>query len=153
MKTQFKGSDTIENSYERVWSFITNPALVGPCIPNVVDSRATSATDLVATVKVGVGPVSGKFEFSATLTPKPDEKRVLITIHGEGLGTIVDQDAQANCNANGATTQLEWSSEATISGKLASIGGRLLEKQAEKIIQQFFVNMRNAIGQAHEQVQ
>jgi carbon monoxide dehydrogenase subunit G len=145
MKTQFKGTDHIASPLDNVWSFITNPALVGPCIPNVVESSATSPTQLVATVKVGVGPVSGKFQFSAELHPEPEQNTVRITIHGEGLGTIVDQDAKAFVSTQGAQTQLDWVSDATITGKLASLGGRLLEKQAEKIIQQFFVNMKQAI--------
>ncbi len=146
MNAQFKGSDTIQAPYTAVWKFITSPELVGPCIPDVTASHATSATDLVATVKVGVGPVSGKFEFTASIDPKPDEKRVFIKIHGEGLGTVVDQEASADLRDDGTTTQLDWIANATINGKLASIGGRMLEKQAEKIIQKFFVNMRTNIG-------
>jgi carbon monoxide dehydrogenase subunit G len=146
MNAQFKGTDILQASYDAVWNFVTNPELVGPCIPDVTQSHATSPTDLVATVKVGVGPVSGKFEFKAALDPKPAEKRVLIKIHGEGLGTVVDQEASADLTDEGATTRLDWVANAVISGKLASIGGRLLEKQAEKIIQKFFTNMRTKIG-------
>jgi carbon monoxide dehydrogenase subunit G len=150
MKVHYEGSEKIPASFADTWAFMTTPAKVASCLPDIVSTDVKDATHFTSVVKVGVGPVRGNFTFDVTLEPKPDAKQVSVNIHGGGLGSVVDQVAIATMKDNGdSTTTLDWSSDAIINGPVATIGGRILDAQAKHIIEYVFTQVRtNLTGTA-----
>lgn len=145
MKAHFEGIEHLPFEKQVIWDFITDPEKIGPCIPDVTSTTVSSPTTIRSEVKVGVGPVKGTFIFTTTLEPDPSQYHITIFITGEGLGTIVEQVAKAELSQIKEETSLRWSADATITGKLVTFGGKMLEKQAAKIIQTFFSNIRATI--------
>ena len=81
----------------------------------------------------------------------PDEAagRVNVNVRGGGLGSVVDLTAGANVLDNGdGTTTLDWTGEASMRGPVASVGGRMLDVQAKKLIEKTFENMGTAMSAA-----
>ena len=79
----------------------------------------------------------------------PDEaaQRVNVKVQGGGLGSVVDLTAGANIVDNGdGTTTLDWTGDATMRGPVATVGGRVLDAQAQKLIQKTFQNMSAQVG-------
>lgn len=148
MKAHFEGSELLPFTQQIIWDFITNPEKIGPCIPDVVTTTVINPSTIRSEVKVGVGPVKGTFTFTTSLHPDGNTHSITITINGEGLGTMVEQIAKAQLTTDGERSQLQWFADATITGKLVTFGGKMLEKQAAKIIQNFFTNIRAAIIQS-----
>ncbi|MBV8222800.1 MAG: carbon monoxide dehydrogenase subunit G [Candidatus Eremiobacteraeota bacterium] len=146
MKVHYSGSEQIAASTDAAYSFMTTPEKVAQCLPDVVSTDVKDATHFTSVVKVGVGPVRGNFTFDVTLEPKPDAKQVSVNIHGGGLGSVVDQVALATFkDSSGGATQLDWSSDATISGPVATVGGRILDAQAKRIIEYVFSQVRERL--------
>jgi len=145
MKVHYEGSETIPAPYADVWAFMNSPDKVAACLPDVVSTTVADAKHFTSVVKVGVGPVRGNFTFQVALEPKADTKQVTVNIHGGGLGSVVDQVALATLKDDGASTTLDWSSDATISGPVATVGGRILDSQAKRIIEQVFANVRQSL--------
>ena len=146
MKVHYEGSESIPAPYEATWSFMTTPSKVAACLPDIVSTDVKDATHFTSVVKVGVGPVRGNFTFDVTLEPKPDQKQVNVVLHGGGLGSVVDQTALATLKDNGdKTTTLDWTSDAVINGPVATIGGRILDAQAKRIISYVFSQVRQQL--------
>ena len=62
---------------------------------------------------------------------------------------MVDLTAGANVVDNGdGTTTLDWTGEASMRGPVASVGGRMLDVQAKKLIEKTFANMGEAMSAA-----
>ena len=66
---QYSGEEKIPAGVDTVWAFVTDPEKVGRCFPDVVDVTVQDPTHFEAVVKVGVGPVRGKFKMKVELLP------------------------------------------------------------------------------------
>jgi carbon monoxide dehydrogenase subunit G len=99
----------------------------------------------VATVKVGVGPVRGKFKVKVELLPDPSRHHLDMKMSGGGFGSAVDLTAAADLDAGDGTTVLKWSGQAEARGPIAAVGGRVLDAQAKKLIEEAFGNVRKQL--------
>ena len=75
---------------------------------------------------------------------EPDDATVLV--HGQAPGTAVDATAKMvlTDGADGATV-MDWSADVTISGTLASVGARMIDGTANKMIGQTFDCIRTKL--------
>jgi carbon monoxide dehydrogenase subunit G len=140
---EHRGEETIPAGFETVWAFVTDPAKVGGCFPDVLEVTVQDPTHLEALVKVGVGPVRGKFKLKVELLPDREKRRLDMKASGGGFGSTVDLLAGADLVEEGpATTLLKWNGKAEARGPIAAVGGRVLDAQTEKMIAQAFGNVR-----------
>jgi carbon monoxide dehydrogenase subunit G len=144
---QYSGEEQIPAGRGVVWAFVTNPEKVGRCFPDVVEVVVHDPTHLDAVVKVGVGPVRGKFKLKVELLPDAAGQRLDLKISGGGFGSAVDLTAGADIVETGAVaTTLKWSGQAVARGPIATVGGRVLDAQAQKLITQAFANVRKQLS-------
>jgi carbon monoxide dehydrogenase subunit G len=140
---QFAGTVDIAAPRDKVWAFVIDPDQVGQCGPGVESIEVIDDTHFKATAKVGIGFINARFVVNmemAELTP-PD--RAVIKAHGQAPGSAVDATAQMSLSdgPDGGTT-MDWSADVAIAGSLASIGARLIEGTANKMIGQTFDCMK-----------
>jgi carbon monoxide dehydrogenase subunit G len=115
-------------------------------MPDVHEVTVHDPRNFDATVKVAVGVVRGKFKFKVKLAPDEAAHRMDITATGGGLGSVVDLTAGATVNAaDGSGTLLDWQGEATMRGPIASVGGRVIDSQAKKLVEQMFANVKQQV--------
>jgi carbon monoxide dehydrogenase subunit G len=116
-------------------------------LPEVIEVTVPDPTHVNAVVQVAVGPVRGKFKLKLELMPDPSANRIDIKVSGGGFGSAVDLTAGADVvDASDGTTVLKWSGQAVARGPVAAIGGRVLDAQAKKLIEQTFANVRQQIS-------
>jgi uncharacterized protein len=72
--------------------------------------------------------------------------RAVIKAHGQAPGSAVDATAQMQLSdgENGGT-RMDWSADVAIAGSLASLGARLIEGTANKMIGQTFACMKSKL--------
>jgi carbon monoxide dehydrogenase subunit G len=147
LNLQYNGQELIAADPATVWAFVNDPAKVGECLPEVIQVTVRDATHFDAVVGVGVGPVRGKFTFKFELQPDNVARRMNMKIAGGGFGSAVDLTAAADIvpAADGGTT-LDWSGSAVMRGPVATVGGRVLDAQARKLIAQTFANVRRKVS-------
>ena len=125
---------------------MTDPEKVGHCLPDVLDVTVQDQTHFEAVVKVGVGPVRGRFKVKVELLPAPSKRRLDMKMSGGGFGSTVDLTSGADLVDPGdGTTLLKWSGQAEARGPIAAVGGRVLDAQAQKLIAQAFGNVRQQL--------
>jgi uncharacterized protein len=147
VKLEYSGKEQIPANIETVWAFVTDPQKVGRCLPELLELAVQDATHFDAVVRVGVGPVRGKFRFKVELQPNTEARRMNLKISGGGLGSAVDLTAGADViDAGAGTTTLSWDGTALMRGPVATVGGRVLDAQAQKLISQTFANVRDALS-------
>jgi uncharacterized protein len=146
MNLQYAGEEKIPAGLDTVWAFVTDPEKVGRCFPDVVDVTVQDATHFESIVKVGVGPVRGKFKMKVELVPGDSKRRIDMKISGGGFGSTVDLTSGADLVDGGdGTTLLKWSGQAEARGPIAAVGGRVLDAQAARLIAQAFGNVRQQL--------
>jgi carbon monoxide dehydrogenase subunit G len=136
---RFQGTVQIAARRERVWAFLMDPDEVGSCGPGVETIEVVDADHFKAKAKVGVGFISARFNVDMTIAERNEPDRALIKAHGQAPGSAVDATAEMTLSGppEGPTT-MDWSADVLIAGTLASIGGRMIEGTANKMIGQTF---------------
>jgi carbon monoxide dehydrogenase subunit G len=144
---QYDGEEQIPADPATVWAFVNDPDKVGHCLPDLLTLTVHDPKHFDAVVKVGVGPVRGKFTFKFELQPDEAARRMNMKITGGGFGSAIDLTAGANITAGeGPGTMLRWDGSAVMRGPVAAIGGRVLDGQAKKLITQTFANVREQLS-------
>ncbi len=139
----FEGSVPIKASREKVWAFVIDPNQVGQCGPGVEKIEVVDDTHFKAAAKVGIGFISAKFNVDMTFAELAPPDRAVIKAHGQAPGSAVDADATMSLSDGpDGTTVMDWSADVNIAGTLASMGARLIEGTANKMIGQTFECMR-----------
>ena len=62
------------------------------------------------------------------------------------MGSALDLEATMDIAPKGAGSSMKWSADAKVAGKIASLGQRLLEGQAEKMIREMFGCLQGKFG-------
>jgi carbon monoxide dehydrogenase subunit G len=147
------GQEVIKAPVDRVRAFLVDPRQVGPCLPDLQELTVVDDRHFQALVKVGVGAVRGRFKMDVTLERDEADDRFRIGLTGAGMGSALALAATIRLDATDAeTTELTWEAEATVNGPLASVGGRLLEAQAQKTTEALFTGIRTRLEEGDERV-
>lgn len=139
----FEGSVPIRATRDKCWAFVTDPNQVGQCGPGVETIEVIDPTHFKATAKVGIGFISARFVVDMEFAEQEPPDRATIKAHGQAPGSAVDASAEMRLSdgADG-TTVMDWNADVAIAGTLASVGSRLIEGTANKMIGQTFDCMR-----------
>lgn len=121
-----------------MWAALNDPDILKQCIPGCQSLERISPTQLTATVKLKIGPVSASFNGEVTLSNinAPES----YTISGEGKGGIAGfakGGADVVLKEDGDETILQYEAKAQVGGKIAQLGSRLVDSSAKKLAQQF----------------
>ena len=148
MNLQWHGQEVVPAGIAKVWDFIIDPQRIATCVPDVIEATVHDARTFDTIVGVAVGPVRGKFKFKIALDPQPGGTHMNMKISGGGLGSVVDLVAGADLSDNGdATTTLDWQGSASMRGPVATVGGRVIDAQAKRVITTTFANIKTRLSQ------
>ena len=129
-----------------VWAGLNDVEVLKASIPGCDSLDKTSDTGFEAVVRAKVGPVKAKFKGVVELSDlnPPESYR----ISGEGKGGaagFAKGGATVTLLEDGDGTILKYDVDADVGGKLAQIGGRLLEGTTKKLAGEFFDNFEAAL--------
>ena len=97
-----------------------------------------------------VGPVSAKFKGKLTLSDVKPPESYSIAFEGKGgAAGFAKGGAQVRLAPEGDKTKLSYDVKASVGGKLAQIGSRLVDAAARKVADDFFRNFNEKVGTAH----
>jgi uncharacterized protein len=146
----FTGRYVISAPIERVWDGILDPNVLKACIPGCEKLESPAGGQYVATVKLKIGPVSATFNGKVTLSDEQAPNSVRLDGEGQGgVAGFAKGGALVTLGRDGdATTILTYTATASVGGKLAQIGQRLIDGAAKQIADNFFQRFAQAIAPA-----
>ncbi|MDZ5698530.1 xanthine dehydrogenase family protein molybdopterin-binding subunit [Chelativorans sp. M5D2P16] len=133
-----EGSATVAASREAVWRMLLDPGTLEAIIPGAHGVEKVSDTHFRADVTLGVGPVKGRYEAEIKLSDMVEPESV--TLSGSTRGALGSGNGVGHITLaeDEGRTIVSYRYEAGIGGKVASVGGRLLDGAARVVIGQFF---------------
>ena len=136
---EFAGSLVVDAPRDRVWAYVADPQQVGWCGPGVESIEPLDATHFAARAKVGVGVISARFNVELELTTSEPPDLAVIRATGQAPGSAVDATGEMRLSGppDGPTT-LDWQASVALSGTIATVGARLVEGTATRLIGQAF---------------
>ena len=141
------GQERIAAPRDVVWAALNNPEILKRCIPGCQNLDWTSPTELAATVKVKLGPVSASFSGEVTLSNIKAPASYTISAEGKGgIAGFARGGADVVLSEDGGETLLSYAAHAHVTGKIAQLGARLVNSSAKKLAQQFFADFSAAVS-------
>src|SRR5437879_2865738 len=99
---RFEGKLDIDAPRDRVWSFLTDPAQVTTCAPDVQSLEVTDPHHFKVVVRAGVGPIKGTFTMNVQFLELERPKHAAVPARGQAPGGF-------SCSTEGsATAKLSW---------------------------------------------
>jgi carbon monoxide dehydrogenase subunit G len=145
------GSQRIEASREVVYAALNDVDILRQCIPGCETVEKTSDTEMTAKVTLKIGPVKASFSGKVTLSDLDPPNGYTITGEGSGgAAGFAKGGAKVSLEADGEATILHYTVEAQIGGKLAQLGGRLIDATSKKLAGDFFEKFSEIVGPAPE---
>jgi carbon monoxide dehydrogenase subunit G len=145
------GSYQIHAPRELVWQDLINPEILKASISGCQSVEKTSDTEFTAVVTAKIGPVKATFKGKITLSELDRPKSFKIS--GEGTGGIAGfakGGAIVTLDEADGGTFLRYEVTATVGGKIAQLGQRLIDSTAKKMAEEFFTAFSAKAGGAED---
>jgi carbon monoxide dehydrogenase subunit G len=143
---QLSDSRVIRAEPAVVWQAVLNPDVLKASIPGC-ESLTGSITDgYEAVVKQKVGPVSATFTGIVHLSDIVEGRQVRISGEGKGgVAGFAKGGAIVTFEPVPEGTRLSYEVEASVGGKIAQLGSRIIDGFAKKMADEFFTRFQDAV--------
>ncbi|MEM8793237.1 MAG: carbon monoxide dehydrogenase subunit G [Pseudomonadota bacterium] len=143
---EMSGERQIAAPRAAVWEALNDPTVLKECIPGCQEMER-DGDGFSAVVKQKVGPVSATFKGAVTLSNVAEGESYTISGEGKGGAAGFAKGSADVSLADGADgTLLTYEVEAKVGGKIAQLGGRLIDGFAKKMADQFFDRFQEMVG-------
>jgi carbon monoxide dehydrogenase subunit G len=132
------GSAVLHADPERVWSVITDPAVLARTIPGCESLEQVGDDSYRMNVSVGVGAIRGTYAGEVHLTDQQRPTSYVMHASGAGAPGQVRATVTINLEPDGEGTTLTYSADAVVGGPVAGVGQRMMTGVAKRMAGQFF---------------
>jgi carbon monoxide dehydrogenase subunit G len=145
---RFHGTVTINAPREKVWNFLTDPQQIAACAPGLESVEIVEPNQKFrAVASIGFGAVKATFVTDATWMGLDPPNHASMKFHGKAPGSAVDGTSEMALRdgEKSGETILDWSSDVTVIGTIASLAARLMGPVTQKLTDSFFDSVRKKI--------
>jgi uncharacterized protein len=136
---EFTGQYLIPASPQTVWAAINDAEILKACIPGCEQMEKTDPTHFIAATTLKIGPVKATFKGRVELSEMDPPRRCVLKGEGQGgVAGFARGEAEVLLTPQEGGTALSYTAKATVGGKLAQIGQRLIDGAAKQIADNFF---------------
>lgn len=134
---KIEGQHVFAATPQLVWDAVTDPSVLAKVMPGCEEFRAIGENRFEGKMKIKVGPVQGEFLGTVQLSDLEPPRSYRLKLNGKGAPGFVEGDGviQLVDDPSGGT-RLEYSVDARIGGRIATVGQRLLDSSSKVITRQ-----------------
>lgn len=141
-----EGAATVPATPEAVWRVLLDPEALAAVVPGCRRLEALGDHRYRGQLELGVGPVRGRFTAEVRYSDLDEPHSLTLSGSSEsGLGSSAARGRIELAPVAGGT-RVRYRYRAEVGGKLAAVGGRMLEGAARKVIGQFFERLAAQAG-------
>jgi carbon monoxide dehydrogenase subunit G len=147
---EMTGEQLIPAPQKVVWDALNDPQVLKQCVPGCESIDPIGENTYQVLMVARVGPVSAKFKGKLTLSDITPPNSYSIAFEGQGgPAGFAKGGAQVRLTSEANQTKLAYDVKASVGGKLAQIGSRLVDAAAKKVADDFFKNFNAKVGSLH----
>lgn len=132
------GSAVLHADPQRVWSVLTDPAVLARTIPGCLQLEQVGEDEYKMQVVAGVGAVKGTYAGEVRLSDRQQPSSYVMHASGAGAPGQVRATVTINLEPNGEGTTVTYSADAVVGGPVAGVGQRMMSGVAKRMAGQFF---------------
>lgn len=133
---EISGDYLFEAPREIVWKALLDPNVLGAVMPGGKGFEQTDENQYSGVLEVKVGPVQGTFQGTIKLSEIVEPESYQIAVDGKGPAGFVKATGGMRLETRDNQTYMQYSGQAQVGGRIASVGQRLMDSAARSIIRQ-----------------
>ena len=136
---EMTGEQLIPLPQAETWKALNDPAVLKDCVPGCESIERTGDNEYEVVLTAKVGPVSAKFKGKMTVTDADPPRAYTLVFEGQGgVAGFAKGEAAITLTPEGKGTRLSYVAKASVGGKLAQVGARLIDGVAKQLAGKFF---------------
>lgn len=144
---EIKGENLIAATQAQVWEGLNDPEVLRRSIPGCESLEKTGDNQFKATVVTRIGPITARFNGQVELTDlDPPNGYTIVGSGAAGAMGGAKGKARVTLAPESDATRLTYLVDVDVSGRIAQLGGRLIQSTAGVLAGQFFNAFATAVG-------
>jgi uncharacterized protein len=144
---EMTGEQLIPVGQNEVWRGLNDPEVLKACITGCESIEKVSDNEYKVAMTAAVGPVKARFTGKLVLSDLNPPNSYSIAFEGSGGAAGFGKGgAQVKLMPEGAGTRLSYAAKASVGGKLAQVGSRLIDGVARKMADDFFTKFNQVVA-------
>jgi carbon monoxide dehydrogenase subunit G len=135
-----EGKFTLKAPIQKLWDTLLDPETLLSCIPGAEKIERIDEKTFDCVVKQKVGPISVKFKFKSVLSKVDPPTHIEVDGEGEDIGKaghFVQKSVVDLREIPDGEVEVSYRTDASIVGKLAMFGDRIMRAKAKKVEEEF----------------
>jgi uncharacterized protein len=143
------GEERIAAPRNRVWEALNDPEVLRQCIPGCQSLERENKDRLRATIEIKIGPIGARFNAVIALADINVAQSYTLIAEGQA-GTVgsAKSTIKVRLADGGGETLLSYDVDAQVGGRLAQLGGSLIDATAKQLAGKFFKRFGEIVGGA-----
>lgn len=145
-----QGNRSLAVSQRQAWDALNDPDVLKACIPGCDKVEASGDNQYAVGMALKIGPVAAKFAGKIRLSDIVAPETYKINFEGQGgVAGFGKGTAEVRLTPQGSGCELDYTVHATVGGKVAQLGQRLIDGTAKSMAEDFFKRFDEAMQKAH----
>lgn len=138
---ELKGLYTLPAPPEAVWAALNNPQVLAACMPGCEGVEKISPTEFKGAVVFKLGSLRARLAGRVALTDVAAPHACVLTADSQGVAGYAKGKVRLRLTPSNSGTTLSYDAEATVGGRLAQAGQRMLDNLARNMADEFFAKL------------
>ncbi|HUD27653.1 MAG TPA: carbon monoxide dehydrogenase subunit G [Novosphingobium sp.] len=145
---QMTGEQRIAAPRPKVWEALNDPAVLAQCIPGCQSLERDGDDRFLAVAEVKIGPIGARFKGNVQLSDIDGPNGYTITGTGNGgiAGSAKGGAKVRLSDAEGGATLVSYEVDAEVGGRMAQLGGPIIDATAKNLAGKFFTRFGEVVG-------
>lgn len=142
---EFEDTKVIDTDKDHLWELVSDPEVLAMCVPGAKEVNKLSETRYEGVIERGLAGVSLSLEGEVEITELNEPDYLSAEVTGEDTRTNSRMDAVAEMEMSETDvgqTALDYRVDMDFTGRLASLGSRIVKRKISSDIDTFFVNVQ-----------
>jgi carbon monoxide dehydrogenase subunit G len=141
------GEQSIPVPRQRAWEALNDPEVLKQCIPGCQSLERDGDDRFKAVVAIKIGPIGARFQGLVSLTDIDAPNAYTLVGDGQGgAAGFAKGSARVRLADEGAGTRLSYDVDAQVGGRMAQLGGAVIDATAKQLAGNFFRKFGEVVG-------
>jgi len=130
---------------EMLWEMVLDPDILARILPGCDNLVIVDENKYEGQMKIKIGPVDGVFRGNVVLSDLEPLQSFHLVVNGRGPSGIVKGEGDVRLEGNQNGTHFIYSGSGQVSGRMATVGQRVMSSSAKAVVKQSLQNLENQV--------
>ncbi|GBF09472.1 CoxG homolog [Aeropyrum pernix] len=147
LKVRYEGSFEVSKTPGEVFEFLTDPRRFSRAFPGFKSVEVEDGSFTIE-LRLSLGPLRGDARVRASFEDLEKPSKATVKGSGRGAGSTLDFTLRFAVEPSGGGSRVSWVFEGNVGGLAASMGGRVLDSLARRMINDVISGVKRELGEA-----